>query len=509
MAKTKTLYTNNARTTLGSTITSSSVSFTVSDPSSFPSISSAGQFFYVTLYDTVNIEIVKVTSVSGSTFTVTRGQGGTTANAFVAATTVVSHRLTAADLQSFARAGDSMVQLPSITGLALPSTVDPTSYILGDSADDTAVLAIANTGSNIWSFTGYEANVYSGTAGTGATTTSILLANAQTILIDNNPQAYIIQFTSGALQGTARYLGIITSNYFAPTAAFSVAPGASDTYIIHRHIANNISTQLTQLTQMLDPAYVTSSLSYVSGAKRLNAGNVEMYGGSSWLPYVLNYVPASPTTVGGYSVPGATAGYAGLSFTGSYHSQTFLLSATATMSGVYRIADSAWDWRWDNGTLAVGTVPYANVSGTPNMALYAPIASPTFTGTPAAPTAANGTSTTQLATTAFVNNAIVFTGNATQGTKTYVASGIIEQWFESFQSQAGGATVSISFPVAFVNSVARPFVSIYDANMSTLGSSNFVAAQIVSYSKTGCVVNIGQNGGGLRDVTLSISVRGT
>lgn len=39
------------------------------------------------------------------------------------------------------------------------------------------------------------------------------------------------------------------------------------------------------------------------------------------------------------------------------------------------------------------------------LALKAPIASPTFTGTPAAPTAAPGTSTTQLATTAFVTTA--------------------------------------------------------------------------------------------------------
>jgi len=37
---------------------------------------------------------------------------------------------------------------------------------------------------------------------------------------------------------------------------------------------------------------------------------------------------------------------------------------------------------------------------------FAPLASPTFTGTPAAPTAAGGTSTTQLATTAFVTSAI-------------------------------------------------------------------------------------------------------
>lgn len=38
--------------------------------------------------------------------------------------------------------------------------------------------------------------------------------------------------------------------------------------------------------------------------------------------------------------------------------------------------------------------------------LKAPLASPTFTGVPAAPTAAAGTNTTQLATTAFANQAV-------------------------------------------------------------------------------------------------------
>lgn len=42
--------------------------------------------------------------------------------------------------------------------------------------------------------------------------------------------------------------------------------------------------------------------------------------------------------------------------------------------------------------------------------------SPTFTGTPAAPTAAHGTDTTQLATTAFVQDAIAYVGfSATKG----------------------------------------------------------------------------------------------
>jgi hypothetical protein len=43
---------------------------------------------------------------------------------------------------------------------------------------------------------------------------------------------------------------------------------------------------------------------------------------------------------------------------------------------------------------------------TSDLSAKAPLASPTFTGTPSAPTAANGTSTTQLATTAFVDAAV-------------------------------------------------------------------------------------------------------
>lgn len=49
----------------------------------------------------------------------------------------------------------------------------------------------------------------------------------------------------------------------------------------------------------------------------------------------------------------------------------------------------------------------ANVDGLQNaLDSKAPLASPTFTGTPKAPTAAEGTNTTQIATTAFVTNAV-------------------------------------------------------------------------------------------------------
>lgn len=72
----------------------------------------------------------------------------------------------------------------------------------------------------------------------------------------------------------------------------------------------------------------------------------------------------------------------------------------------------------------------------------APLNSPGFTGVPTAPTAAAGTSTSQLATTAFVNR------GASIGTNGYRKNpdGTIEQW--GFANPAGGG-ITVSFPTSF------------------------------------------------------------
>jgi hypothetical protein len=58
-----------------------------------------------------------------------------------------------------------------------------------------------------------------------------------------------------------------------------------------------------------------------------------------------------------------------------------------------------------SNTSAIAANTASIQTNTSDIALKAPIISPTFTGTPTAPTAAAGINTTQLATTAFVNNA--------------------------------------------------------------------------------------------------------
>jgi hypothetical protein len=100
MAKMK--FANNANTTLASSLTAIATSMSVTSASSFPVLVGT-DYFYCTLTDVATnlvIEIVKVTVTTGTTWTITRGQDGTTGTAFAAGDTV-SLRLVRASLDDF------------------------------------------------------------------------------------------------------------------------------------------------------------------------------------------------------------------------------------------------------------------------------------------------------------------------------------------------------------------------------------------------------------------------
>ncbi len=76
----------------------------------------------------------------------------------------------------------------------------------------------------------------------------------------------------------------------------------------------------------------------------------------------------------------------------------------------------------------------------------ASLASPTFTGTPAAPTAAQGTNTTQLATTAFVNAEIsadltAAIGSSVQAYDADTTKNDVANTFTAAQTLNAGLTV--------------------------------------------------------------------
>tara|TARA_B110000495_G_C22882886_1_gene514904 strand:- start:268 stop:786 length:519 start_codon:yes stop_codon:yes gene_type:complete len=75
-------FSNNAATTLSAGINDSVTSIAVADASEFPDVSGAADYMYLTLANISNIEVIKVTSVAGTTLTAVRAQDGTSPSAF-------------------------------------------------------------------------------------------------------------------------------------------------------------------------------------------------------------------------------------------------------------------------------------------------------------------------------------------------------------------------------------------------------------------------------------------
>lgn len=104
--------------------------------------------------------------------------------------------------------------------------------------------------------------------------------------------------------------------------------------------------------------------------------------------------------------------------------------------------------------LAAGGVAWGGITGTLSaqtdlqsaLDLKAPLASPALTGTPTAPTAAVGTSTTQIATTAFVQAASVAPKFAVVSSDPTDWTAAIGTLTEMVDLTAGGASRVISFP---------------------------------------------------------------
>ena len=93
------------------------------------------------------------------------------------------------------------------------------------------------------------------------------------------------------------------------------------------------------------------------------------------------------------------------------------------------------------------------------LSALAPKANPTFTGTPAAPTATSGTATTQLATTAFAYGALSAASNG------YVTlpNGLMIQWGKATASLAATAQ-TISLPTSFANACLNAQTTVASAS---------------------------------------------
>jgi len=113
-------FSNLASTTLASGVSSSTTSISVTSATSFPTLGS-GDYFYASIGIGSASEVVKVTSISGTTFTAVRGQDSTTAISHSSGAEIAL-RVVAATLEDLRDATDNDTTYSAGTGVSLSGT---------------------------------------------------------------------------------------------------------------------------------------------------------------------------------------------------------------------------------------------------------------------------------------------------------------------------------------------------------------------------------------------------
>lgn len=230
---------------------------------------------------------------------------------------------------------------------------------------------------------------------------------------------------------------------------------------------------------------------------------------------VFTGTPTAPTPANGDNstniattafVIGNAATLASPAFTGTPTSTTAAADTNTT-----QIATTAFYCNQANSTNSIITMAGTQSAGTslrfaradhvhPTDTSRAPLASPTFTGTPAAPTATAGTNTTQLATCAFVQTAL---------------AGVSDPWKVTKLTADGTGTAatleSTGLTVAGSNFIANSYYEFVAQISVKVGTSSFKVALVWPSGVTGSAwivyVNSGavSGAGGDQSATITTS----
>ena len=143
-------------------------------------------------------------------------------------------------------------------------------------------------------------------------------------------------------------------------------------------------------------------------------------------------------------------------------------------------------------TTQIATTQYVVTYVLGSLAAYAPLASPVLSGNPTCPTQAAGANNATLANTAFVTAAVAAGGGsasiASNGYQKF-PSGVILQW--GFAQTPGYGTITVNFPIAFPHAC---FSITCSTNRTSSGSSGYNYVTILSASQFEATFDLQSNG---------------
>jgi hypothetical protein len=200
--------------------------------------------------------------------------------------------------------------------------------------------------------------------------------------------------TTSAASSTYQTQAGMSSYLTTSSASSTYAPLASPTFTgtpaAPTATANTNTTQVATTAFVLGQANSTAATIAMNGSQAAGTSNLYARADHIHPTDTTRAALASPTFTGTPAAP-----------TAAVDTNTTQLATTAYVvgQGYLKSATAASTYQTQSGMSAYLTTSSASTT-------YAPLASPTFTGTPAVPTATAGTNTTQAASTAFVQTAV-------------------------------------------------------------------------------------------------------
>jgi hypothetical protein len=348
--------------------------------------------------------------------------------------------------------------------LVFGNTTAASTINIGTGATLTATTKAINIGTN--GVSGSTTNITLGSATSGATNlitvngpmtvANNFTATGLNINIGNQTATAFYNFGTGALvSGQTRTIGIGTNALAGSTNAITIgsAAGTSTTTM------QGTTTFAGPITGVIN----NISLGSGTGAQVMDfATGVTATGLTKAVSIGTNGAAGSTTTI----AIGGTAGTSTTTLNGTTNGITAAAdtNSVALATTAYVVGQAGSATPIVDGTAAVGTsLRYARQDHVhPTDTSRAALASPTFTGTPAAPTAAVDTNTTQLATTAYV----VGQGYAKLASPTFTGTPTLPTGTIATTQTAGDNTTKVA-TTAFVTAAVPALSATTDVNAPT------------------------------------------